>query len=460
MSQASKAEITLSRLILPPKGEEVKKNMNVFVVDAEMKPMMPCRPAKARMLLDKSKAAVLKRFPFTIVLKHAVSDVYRRPIRLKIDPGSRFTGLAILDDNRVVWAAEIKHRGLTIKSDMESRRAVRRGRRQRKTRYRPPRFLNRTRPKGWLPPSLMSRVYNITTWVKRIKAICPITDISMELVRFDTQMMVNPEISGVEYQQGELAGYEVREYLLEKWDRKCAYCGKKDVPLQIEHIIPKARGGSNRVSNLTLACQPCNQKKGTQTASEFGHPETQKKAKMPLKDAAAVNATRWRLFNELKTFGLPVECGSGGLTKFNRSINGITKSHWADAACVGKSTPHDIRITTNNHLSIAATGRGKRQMCITDKYGFPIKHRGREKLSNGFQTGDMVLVNVPMDATHHGKPLKTIGRYISRINGISRGKPALCLDRGKNWWVNHRFLKKIQSADGYGYAILSNINTI
>ncbi len=140
----------------------------------------------------------------------------------------------------------------------------------------------------------------------------------MELVRFDMQKMLNPEVSGVEYQQGELFGYEVREYLLEKFNRKCAYCGKTDVPLQVEHIIPEARGGSNRVSNLTIACEPCNQKKGSQTAEEFGHPEVQAQAKKPLKEAAAVNATRWKLYETLKATGLPVEVGSGSLTKFNR----------------------------------------------------------------------------------------------------------------------------------------------
>ena len=84
----------------------------------------------------------------------------------------------------------------------------------------------------------------------------------MELVRFDLQKMMNPEISGVEYQQGELAGYEVKEYLLEKWHRRCTYCEKEGVPLQVEHIAAKANGGTNRVSNLCLACEPCNQKKG------------------------------------------------------------------------------------------------------------------------------------------------------------------------------------------------------
>ncbi|HAO02349.1 MAG TPA: HNH endonuclease, partial [Halomonas sp.] len=105
-----------------------------------------------------------------------------------------------------------------------------------------------------LAPSLQHRVDTVMAWVNRLSKSAPITGISQELVRFDTQKLESPEISGVEYQQGTLLGYEVREYLLEKWGRKCAYCGTADTPLEIEHVVPRSRGGSNRVSNLTLSC--------------------------------------------------------------------------------------------------------------------------------------------------------------------------------------------------------------
>jgi hypothetical protein len=185
----------------------------VFILDTKKRPLVPCHPARARQLLKKGKAAVYRKYPFTIILKREVSQVDNQPLRLKIDPGSKTTGLAILNDNTgdVVWAAELQHRGQQIKKSSTKRRAIRRSRRYRKTRYREPRFNNRTRPKSWLPPSLMSRVYNIETWVRRLRKFCLITAISLELVKFDTQAMQNPEISGVEYQQGYLFGYEVRE---------------------------------------------------------------------------------------------------------------------------------------------------------------------------------------------------------------------------------------------------------
>jgi hypothetical protein len=192
-----------------------------------------------------------------------------------------------------------------------------------------------------LAPSLQHRVDTTLTWVNKLIKFAPIGAIVQELVRFDLPQLENPEISGREYQQGTLWGYETREYLLNKWDRKCTYCEAKDVPLQVEHIQPKAKGGSNRISNLCLACEKCNQKKGTLDVQVFlaKKPELLKKiqlqSKRPLKDAAAVNSTRWALFNRLKLTDLPVSTGSGGLTKFNRTRLGLPKTHWLDAACVG-----------------------------------------------------------------------------------------------------------------------------
>ena len=200
-------------------------------------------------------------------------------------------------------------------------RAIRNNRRQRKTRYRPARFKNRRRQRGWLPPSLESRVANILTWVRRLCRFCHIAALSQELVRFDTHLMQNPEVSGVGYQQGTLAGYETREYLLEKWNHQCAYCGQGGMPLEIEHIVPRSRGGTNRISNLAIACQPCNQAKGVLDVQTFlkDRPEVLRRilsqARAPLRDTSTVNATRWALYERLKATGLPIEVGTGGRTK-------------------------------------------------------------------------------------------------------------------------------------------------
>jgi 5-methylcytosine-specific restriction endonuclease McrA len=325
----------------------------VFLIDAKKTPMNPIHPAQARELLDKGKVAVFRRYPFVLIMNRVVENIVTYPITLKIDPGSKITGISLVNNlGQGIWGMELQHRGLAIKDSLETRKAVRRGRHARHTRYRQARFLNRKRPDGWLAPSLRHRVLTTETWVKRLCKYAPISNIVQELVRFDLQQIENPEISGVEYQQGELKGYEVREYLLEKWDRKCSYCNAENTPLQVEHIKPKAKGGSNRISNLCLACEKCNLKKGTQDIEKFlaKKPELLKKilsqAKKPLKDATAVNSTRWALFSALKNTGLPVTTGSGGLTKFNRTRLQLPKTHWIDAACVGKVEKLDLLTTT------------------------------------------------------------------------------------------------------------------
>ncbi len=418
----------------------------VFVIDSSRTPLMPCTAARARQLLKAGKAAVFKRYPFTIILKERIGGATQRAT-LKIDPGSKTTGLAIVVQGkraqRVVWAAELSHRGQAIRDALLSRRQLRRGRRTRKLRYRPARFDNRVRGQGWLAPSVCSRVANVLTWVNRMAKVCPLTGLAQELVKFDTQIMQNPAISGVAYQQGTLTGYEVREYLLEKWGRTCAYCGKTDVPLEIEHLIPRSRGGSDRVSNLALACQKCNQQKGHQTAAEFGYPQLVNKARQPLKDAAAINATRWELWRKLTSTGLPLEVGTGGRTKFNRIQQGYPKAHWLDAACVGESGNNVLANSDHAPMLIKATGHGSRQMCRTDAYGFPSRYRLRQKRHFGFQTGDIVQARVTAG--------KSTGKHVGRVACRATGSFDIKTATGKVT-TNHTNCAVIHRADGYTYA--------
>src|SRR5262249_10001255 len=226
--------------------------------------------------------------------------------------------------------------------------------------------------------------------------------------------MQNAEISGIEYQQGTLAGYEIREYLLEKFGRKCAYCNATNVPLQLEHIVPKVRHGSNQVSTFTRACQPCNDAKGTRTAAEFGHPQIHAQAKAPLRDAAAVNVTRWALFQRLNATGLPLETGTGGRTKWNRTRRELPKTHWTDAACVGASTPATLRVAGIVPLRITATGRHSRRMCRTNAAGLPDKKAKTTSVVGGLRTGDLVRAVVPTGSVKAGV---YVGRLAVRATG-------------------------------------------
>ena len=389
----------------------------VFVLDTHKKPLMPCSEKRARLLLERGRARVHQIAPFTIRLVDRLQEhSVLQDLRLKLNPGSKTSGIAIVlegaQGDQAIFFGEIVHK-VGIKMKLDARRAVRRGRRFRHTRYRSARFQNRKRSPGWLPPSLKARVDQTLHAVEKIHQGAPVTAISVEHVKFDTQKMQNPEISGVEYQQGTLLGYEVREYLLEKWRRACAYCGQTQVPLEVEHIVPKSRGGSNRMSNLTLACHACNQAKNNRTAEEFGYPTIQAQARKPLQDAAVMNATRWRLYEQLQGTGLPVEGGSGGRTKKQRIEHGLPKEHYFDALCVGKSTPGTFTQVPAYVQIWMAKGRGTRQMCRTNQYGFPMAHRSRQKKHFGFQTGDLVKAVVP-----RGKYAGTwVGRLLVRASG-------------------------------------------
>jgi RRXRR protein len=266
----------------------------VFVVDKHKRPLMPCTPKRARLLLSQGRAVVHHLVPFVIRLKdRRVEECAVQPLVLKLDPGAKTSGLALArveatkegEVHHAVLLAEIEHRGEEVHAAMSTRARARRRRRGANLRYRPSRFNNRTRPPGWLPPSL------------------------------------------------------------------------------------KSRGGSERVSNLALSCHDCNQSKGNRTAEEFGHPEVEAQAKAPLKDAAAVNATRYKLVEALSVFGLPLGTWSGGRTRWNRARFNLAKTHALDALCVGDLA--GVHVGTLRTLRISATGRGRYCRTLFNRFGFP-----------------------------------------------------------------------------------------
>lgn len=212
------------------------------------------------------------------------------------------------------------------------------------------------------------------------------------------------------------------------------------MPLEVEHIVPKQRGGTNRVSNLALACHKCNQAKNNRTAAEFGYPQVQDLAQKPLKDAAALNTTRWELYRQLLSLGKPIECGTGATTKFNRTQQNLPKTHWIDAACVG--SPPSLDLSDVRPLTIQATGFGNRQMCRMDKYGFPRTFPKKNKRVLGFQTGDIVRAVVPRG--------KKIGTYVGRLAVRSSGNFNITTSANRVvQGISHRFCKMLQSSDGY-----------
>lgn len=269
----------------------------------------------------------------------------------------------------------------------------------------------------------------------------PIVRIDVEHVKFDTQFLENPEVSGVEYQRGELVGWEVRAYVLEKFGRQCAYCRRGETAFELDHICPRSRGGSNRVSNLALACHACNTSKGNRTAQEFGHPEVEAQAKQPLKDAAAMNATRYALCEALDTLGVPMTTWSGGRTRWNRERFGVDKTHCLDALCVGKLA--GAKPGQQFTLVIAARGRGRYCRTNVNASGFPVGYLMRQKKIMGIKTGDRVRAVVPAGFAACGMHT---GLVAVRANRQFR--------MGKVQGIPARFCRVLQLADGYDYVMV------
>ena len=361
----------------------------VFVLNKSKKPLDMISHAKARILLKNRLAVVHKIYPFTIRLRDNSCGSQDRAYTVKIDPGSRHTGIAVVDDkDQVVMLAEIEHRGYIIKRSLDSRRAVRRSRRNRKTRYRPARFLNRTKPKGWLAPSVKSRADNVVNFIKKYKKFLNINKVMIENVSFDTaQMALNTKLWGNAYQQGPLYQNKLRSFIFNRSNNKCVYCGAKAT--EIDHIIPRAKGGTNSTYNLVASCRACNQMKSNLTLKAFG--------KMMNKDYLSVG-----------------------------------------------EVPNKFNFLTNKILLISAKGRGSRQMCRMDKYGFPRTSAKVSKSVRGFQTGDIVRARV----TEGLKKRTYLGRVAVRSTGYFDIQTKTKTIEG----IGYKYCRIIQRGDGYLYS--------
>jgi hypothetical protein len=197
----------------------------VLVVDMAGRPLSPSRPARARLLCQQGKAVVRLRYPYTIMLRTDCPEAVVEPLRLKLDPEAKTTGLAVLNATRgeVVWVTEIQHRGEQVKQWLDPRRRCLRSRLQFQTCYRKPRWQNRRRTPGWLPPSVESRIANLLTWVRRRQRWCPIGALNLERVKFDTASLADPTLVGAAYQQGKREGMEIRN--------TCCTHGRDGVPI-------------------------------------------------------------------------------------------------------------------------------------------------------------------------------------------------------------------------------------
>ena len=301
----------------------------VYVQDINGKALMPTeRHGKVRRLLRDGKAVVVMREPFTIRLTYE-STAYTQEVCLGIDAGSQHVGVSATTAGKELLAAQVELR-TDIQKLLATRLEQRRSRRNRKTRYRSPRFDNRRRYDGWLAPSVRQKVDAHLKVIRRVHSILPVTKTTVEVAQFDAQKIKNDAIQGVEYQQGEQMGFwNVREYVLARDGHQCQHCkGKsKDPVLNVHHIESRKTGG-NAPNNLVTLCETCHE------AYHKGEITLKIKRSTSLRDAAVMNIMRWAVYNAAKQEFGNVHLTYGYITKHTRIDNSIVKSHTTDARCI------------------------------------------------------------------------------------------------------------------------------
>lgn len=305
----------------------------VYVQDIDGKPMMPTtRHGEVRRLLKANKATVVNLCPFTIQLTYKSTD-HKQPVTLGIDAGAKHIGFSATTEKEELFACETILRTDIV--DLLSTRSQNRRTRRSRLRYRKPKFNNRvfSKKKGWVAPSVKQRIDSHLNEVNEIHKILPITKIVIEAAQFDTHKMKNPNISGIDYQNGEQLGFwNVREYVLFRDGHKCSYCkGKsKDLILNIHHIESRKTGGDSP-SNLITLCETCHKE------YHKGNIDLKVRRGKSLCGAAIMGIMKWRLYDELKSRYSNVSMTFGYITKYNRIKYGIEKSHTSDAFVISKN---------------------------------------------------------------------------------------------------------------------------
>jgi hypothetical protein len=313
-----------------------QRNTKVFVLDENGKPIMPCSPGKARRLLRDKAAKVVKTYPFFVIQLNSQCRGYKAKITLGIDTGYGNIGFSAVSEKEELISGVLRLEHKTSER-LTERRMYRRGRRARHHWYREPRFMNRKKPIGWLPPSVQRRYDIHLNLIKKIKAVLPISKTVIEVAKFDIQKIMNNEIKGKEYQQGNLYEYQnMRSYLMTRENGKCQLCDKtfEDRPSHIHHIIKRSEGGTNRADNLAILHEECH------TKLHKNKLESLLKKNKEYKESTFMSIINKRFWKDLSDMGITY----GNETFVKRQEIGLTKEHWNDAFVIagGEKQPKSV----------------------------------------------------------------------------------------------------------------------
>ncbi len=300
----------------------------VYVQSVDGAPLMPCTEAKARRLLKQHGARRVRNTPFTIRLRSVV-DGHVQPVSLGVDPGYRHIGLSATTDSCVLFEAVAECR-TDIPKLMEKRLILRRSRRNRKTRYREPRFDNRVRSKrpGWLAPSVEQRIGYHIHLIGFVLRLLPISSITVEDAKFDIHRIQNPDVEGVAYQQGPQYGFDnVKEYVRWRDEYRCRKCRSR-THLEVHHIVQRKNGGSDCPDNLVTLCHDCH-------AALHRGGFTLRKPRGGYKAPTFMGVMRRKLVERLKSqYGDTVHTTFGYITRIGRTTAGLPKDHNTDARTI------------------------------------------------------------------------------------------------------------------------------
>ncbi|OKL36386.1 RNA-guided endonuclease IscB [Domibacillus mangrovi] len=419
--------------------------MRVFVKNQRGEPLMPCSPRKSRMLLKEKKARIIQYRPFTIQLTIATGETVQEN-NLGVDVGSKHVGVAVTSGEKVLTKGEIELRQ-DIKSLLETRKTYRKSRRNRKTRYRRCKFKYKTkriydlkkkkwmkkkltfespRLKGWLPPSIQSRITNTFFWIDRYQSLLPNCRLHIEVGKFDVQKMMNPDIKGKDYQEGEAFGYyDARYFVLARDQYTCQVCKKKNKIFNTHHVIYRSHGGSNRADNLITVCTDCHTPENHQKGEIFWEWMIKKKKTKTYKEPPFMNSLRIRISKRYPDAHITY----GSVTTPHRKVLGLDKTHYNDAiAMTGIET---IKLNPNERFLIkqfrkkkrslheATARKGRKAKNITQK-----RNEKNTKESNGFHLNDEVRTACGKRGFISGFTGKT-ACYVKSIDGeyiVIKGK--------------------------------------
>ena len=444
--------------------------------------MAPARPSRVRRWLESGRAnKVWVKGIFAVQLNDLdATTASTGNFALNMNPGET-SGIAITRESpdgkcrTIIGVYEHQHRNQAIHRGLEERRKHRRNRRER-LRRRPARFLNRANAhtKGRLPPSIQSLVDDTEAVVQTMLRLYPIKRIRGEYLRFDTQLMQNPDIKGAEYQRGTLHGWQIQHYILHRDQWQCQYCDQpstKTHPLTLDHVIPESKGGPTVVGHLVAACQKCNTKKSNQALTDFlsNDPELMTKIQqqveqvVPLTNAGHLNSVMPAMLKVLENIGLPVTTSDGVSTAYTRHQLSIPKSKVNDAACL------DLPTAVNNHSGpitvLRRQRRHKRQSINCNDAGTPYStefpsysrlpreiqgyttppaHSAGPRRIKGIRSGDIVRIKHHSGQTYTGRA--TLGLKRPRVKIRFKGhpevsakpEPARIVAPGSRWTVATR----------------------